>query len=421
MKNKKATQESIKEHNIGLILRNVKEKEQITRIKLSKETRLAKSTVSDLVNSLINQKVIFEDKKAESKIGKKPTILKFNKNYLSLVAVDIGIDNITVALVNSFGEITNKIKKKNYPRKNRNQILKNTFSAIDNLFKNSSISLERIYLFSIGTHGVVDPSSKTITHAPYLVNWNGIDLVKLFNKKYKKEIILENSVNLGAIGEQWRSLKDIDTLVYLDINHGIGAGIIINNKIVTGNRGTMGEISYLPILREYNISKLKENKFELGLFESQVDVCGIINKAKEKFIKLEKKSNLNFPKEINEINFATICNYYNDASDNFAKDIIKDLIDNDVIKVLAIGIASIISIIDTEVIVVNGDILKLGNKFMNKLKKETYAITPFKPKIVASKLKEDAHIEGAIKSGINHLNDLLYNHFLSLSKSSMRY
>jgi len=75
--------------------------------------------------------------------------------------------------------------------------------------------------------------------------------------------------------------KNINNLVYLDINHGIGAGIIINNKTVTGNRGTMGEISYLPILKKYNYKKLKENKFELGLFESQVDVSGIVNKAKE--------------------------------------------------------------------------------------------------------------------------------------------
>jgi len=412
MENKKATQESIKEHNIGLLLRNIKEKENITRIKLSKMTGLAKSTVSDLVNFLIGKKVISEGKKAQSKIGKKPTILKFNKNYLFTIAIDIGIENITVALANSFGEIIYKIKRKNYPNKDRNQILNNVFSVVDKILKNLDISPERIYLFSIGTHGVVDPKSKIVTHAPYLANWSGIDIVKIFNKKYKKEVIIENSVNLGAIGERWKNYKDINNLIYLDIDHGIGAGIIINNKIVTGDRGAMGEISYLPILKEYNYKKLKENKFELGLFESQVDVSGITNKVKDKFTKLKKNNKSNFPKKINEINFNIICDYYNDNSDNF----IKDLIDNDIIKISAIGIASIISIIDTEIIVINGDILKLGNKFINKLKKEIHNITPFEPKIVVSRLKEDAHIEGAIKNGINYLNNMLYNHFLLLSK-----
>lgn len=146
MKNKKATQESIKEHNIGLILRNIKEEKQITRIKLNKITGLAKSTVSDLVNFLIGKKVIFEGKKAESKIGKKPTMLKFNKNYFFFVAIDIGTENLVVTLANSFGETIYKIKEKNYPKKDRNQILNNIFSAVNKLLKKSDIGLKK-YIF----------------------------------------------------------------------------------------------------------------------------------------------------------------------------------------------------------------------------------------------------------------------------------
>lgn len=412
MENKKATQESIKEHNIGLVIKNIKEEEQITRIKLYKLTGLAKSTISDLVNFLIEKKVIFEDKKAESKIGKKPTTLKINKNYLFILGIDIGIDSITIALANFFGEIIYKIREKNYPNKDRKQILDCIFFAIDKFLKNSGISLKKIYLFSISTHGLVNPKSKIVTHAPYLANWSGIDLIKIFNEKYKKKIILENCKNLGAIAEQLKNYKNINNLVYVEINHGAGAGIIINNRLITGDSGTMGEISYLPVLKKYNYKKLKENKFELGLFESQVDVDGIISKVKEEFKKLEKNKKTIFFKNINEINFNTICDYYNDNSKNF----IKDLINNDIIKVLAIGISSIISIIDTEIIVINGDILKFGDKFIDNLRTKIYDITPFKPKIVTSKLKEDAHIEGAVINGINHLNDLLYNNFLSFLK-----
>ena len=225
-------------------------------------------------------------------------------------------------------------------------------------------------------------------------------------------MIPENSVNLGAIGEQWNSFKDINDLVYLDINHGVGAGIIIDNKIVTGKTGAMGEISYLPVLKQYDYKKLKENKLELGLFESQVDAIGIVNTVKEKFKEHDKSKKYGFFKNINEINFDAICKYYNNDSDNF----IKDLINNETIDTLAIGLASIISILDTELIIINGDILKLGNQFIEKLKTVIYNITPFKPKIVVSELKKDAHIIGAIKNGIDNLNNLLYNQFLSSFK-----
>ena len=95
---KKATQTSIKQHNIGLILRNIKGKESTTRIKLNAVTGLAKSTISDLVSFLIDKKVLSEGKKIASKIGKKPIILKFNNSLFYIAAVNIGIGFITVAI-----------------------------------------------------------------------------------------------------------------------------------------------------------------------------------------------------------------------------------------------------------------------------------------------------------------------------------
>ena len=115
----KATQKSIKERNIGLLLKFIREEKKISRIKLSKKTKLAKSTVSELTKYLIKRKVIFEDKKAESKMGKKPTLLKFNKDHLCYSAINIGIKDIDIAIVNSFGGIINKVKLADYPRKNR--------------------------------------------------------------------------------------------------------------------------------------------------------------------------------------------------------------------------------------------------------------------------------------------------------------
>ncbi|GAH55687.1 unnamed protein product, partial [marine sediment metagenome] len=103
--------------------------------------------------------------------------------------------------------------------------------------------------------------------------------------------------------------------------------------------------------------------------------------------------------------------YYNSPGDNP----VKKIIDNDIIKMLAIGIASVIAVIDTKIIIINGRIIELGDNFFNKFKKEIYDITPFKPDIVISKLKKDASITGEVKFGLNYMDDLLYNRFFSLS------
>ena len=406
MERKKATQESIQEYNLGLILRLIKENKNFSRAGLSIKTELSKSTISGLVDILINKKLITEGDKINSSRGKKPTTLHFNRTYCYIMAINIGINFFTVAITDLYGEMLYRMKKRNFPQKNKDEILDNLFNAIDEALNNSHINIKRIYLFSIGTHGIVNPETKKILFAPYLPKLKGTNLVDIFKEKYKKEVIFENSVNLGAVGEHWKNYSDINNLVYILIHYGTAAGIIIDGKLAIGTHGSMGEIAYLPILKKYNSKKIKENKLDLGLFESQVDIVGITNTVK---MRLENQKDFSAI-EIDKIDFDYICKHYNTPGENP----IKKIIDNDIIKILAMGIASVIAVIDTNIIIINGGIIELGDNFFNRFKKEIYDITPFNPDIVISKLKKDASIMGEIKFGLNFMDDLLYSRIFSL-------
>lgn len=406
---------SLKEHNIGLVLKKIIEEQDITRIKISKDTGLPKSTVSDLVNFLLKKKVVIETEKGKSQVGKKPIILKINENFKLILALDIGQVNLTSVIADLKGKILYRIEHKNYPRKNRKQILKSITDIIDAILASERDLLKRINHFSVGTHGVVDPNTNIITKAPYLKNWSGVNIVEVLNDRYKKKVILNNSNNLGAIGEQWKNFKKIKNLIYIDIENGIGAGIILNNSLVTGYKGTTGEISYLPILKELDINKLKENKFELGLFESQVDINGIIKTVKNYLpqVKIQKYSyDYKIRQDIKNLDFQKICDYYKESKPN----IIQEIIDSQIIRILSVGIASIISIIGLEMIIINGDILELGERFFENLKNEIFSITPFKCSIVQSKLRKEAHITGALKNGIDYINNLFYTNAFSIIK-----
>ncbi len=410
MERKKATQESIQEHNLGLILRLIKKNKNFSRAKISEKTGLSKSTISGLVDILINKKIITEGAKIESSRGKKPTILQFRRNYYYIMAINIGIKFITVAITDLYGDIIYRIKKRNLPVSSKEKILGNIFNIIEEALDNSGISIKKIYLLSIGTHGIVNPKTNKILFAPYLPKLQGINLVEIIKKKYKKEVIIDNAVNLGALGEHWKNQNSINNLVYLFIHYGISAGIIIDHKLIVGTNGSMGEIAYLPILKKYEFKKIKGNKREKGLFESQVDIIGITNTVRRELKKHKNSTGINLNKDIDKIDFDDICKSYNNLENN----LIKKIIDYDIIKMLAIGIASLIAVIDTEVIIVNGRIIELGSNFIDKLRDEIYDITPFKPKIVISALKEDASIIGEIKFGLNRIDDLIYNRFFSL-------
>ena len=407
----KASKQTIQEHNLGLIIKNVLEQGEITRSKISNRTGLAKSTISGLVNFLISKNILFEHKKAKSEIGKKPTLLKFNKDFYFFIIIIVDVEKITTCLTNISGEVLYTIHKKNYPRKNREQILKNIFSSIDMLLKETDPGLSKIYLFSIGTHGAVNHETNMISNAPYLKGWSGANLVDILKSKYKKDAIIEKDVNLSAVGEHWKNhYRRQKNIIFITIDHGVGAGIIINDKLVTGKKGRMGEIGYLPISTNRDFKDLKKNRVELGLFESAVNIDGIVERVKKEYERLYQNNESKNIVDKKIIDFEYICNSYQNQLDAP----IKDIIEKELIPTISIGVTSIISVIESDIIIISGEILELGDRFIKNLIKTIYAITPFRPEILVSKLKENASVEGAIKCGIDFLKNKLYKNIFSL-------
>ena len=84
------------------------------------------------------------------------------------------------------------------------------------------------------------------------------------------------------------------------------------------------------------------------------------------------------------------------------------------------GIASTIIILDPEIVVLNGEIVKLGEGFLDLLKKEIYDITPYKRKIVFSKLVDESGIYGAIINGLNSIEKSIFENdesFYSINRT----
>lgn len=190
------------------------------------------------------------------------------------------------------------------------------------------------------------------------------------------------------------------------MGHGVGSGIIIDNKIVIGKKGQMGEIGYIPVLK--NNSEIK-NSYNIEFFEKLVNINGTRRKISEQLSKDNniKKNNLLLKEKI--ISFKDVCKYYNKKSPN----IVKDIINRNIVDTISIGFASLISIIDTDIILLSGEVTKLGDNFIENIRKKTYGISPFNPKIEISRLGSNAPLEGAIKKGIDYLKNELYSNFLS--------
>jgi glucokinase len=99
---------------------------------------------------------------------------------------------------------------------------------------------------AIAAPGYLDPDEGVVISAPNIPGWKNLPICDLLREEFKVPIYLGNDANLAALGE-WKfgAGKGHKDLLYLTISTGIGGGIIIGNKLVTGVHGMAGELGHV--------------------------------------------------------------------------------------------------------------------------------------------------------------------------------
>src|SRR5262249_25900427 len=126
----------------------------------------------------------------------------------------------------------------------------------------------------ISSPGVVDQSSGRVTSLAYnVVPEGGFDPLEVIRERFDLPVLVENNVNLAAVGEKWFGLaRGVSTMVFVSIGAGIGMGTIIDDELVRGAHGAAGEIGYLPLVGDpFN----PRHRLHGGL-EDEIGAAGIV-------------------------------------------------------------------------------------------------------------------------------------------------
>ena len=384
---KKYNQKYIKARNKGRILRLLIEKGSMSRAAIAKELGIVRSTVSESVGELLEMSIVDEGKKITGNVGKRPTLINFNKNLLYFIAVVITPYGINLAVANLIGEIIVEDIIEYPDNFTAENILNSTVDRIKKILKKISVTIDNIAFISLGSPETFSKKTGKIRWAPYVKDWVGIDLKAFFEKEFNIDVILKDHVKLETLGEQWKSISKISNMIYLVITKGIGAGVVIDGKIREGYNGYLGEIAFLPVSENIKYTDLVNQEKNLGYFESRCDIIRIRNIVEPYVRKKGFDTNLE--------NFDNIAELYKKDPD------LKNLINKSIIRTMALGISTMIIIMDPQIVVINGEIVDFGQEFLELLKAEVYKFIPFKRKIVFSKLRKKSGLYGAIKNGID--------------------
>lgn len=223
----------------------------ITRPEIATTTRLSKPTVSAAVRRLEQSGLIHADGRRSGQRGRQPVAYSVSRQVGFVLGADIGGANVRVAAADLFGETICDLTNATTKDGNRAlglQLLEMTSEIIDRAAPRHG----RPLALAVSTPGVIDRLTGRVTSLAYNVAADGgFDPLEVIRDRLELPVLVENNVNLAAVGEKWFGLaRGVSTMVFIAVGAGIGMGVVIDDELVSGAHGAAGEICYLPHVKE---------------------------------------------------------------------------------------------------------------------------------------------------------------------------
>lgn len=306
------------------------------------------------------------------------------KNYC--FGIDIGGTTVKCGLFQVSGEVVDKWEIPTRTENNGANILPDVAASIAAKIQERKLDREEIAGVGVGVPGPVNEAGEI----PYAVNlhWGYVNLVKELGDLTGLPVKAGNDANVAALGEMWKGGgAGYQNVIMVTLGTGVGGGIIIGGKIVTGSNGAGGEIGHVHVEDAIEDACNCGNK---GCLEQVASATGIVRLAKEALAASDKASILREQEVTAKAVFDAV-----KAEDELAKEVAERFG-----KYLGKALAVFAGVVDPQVYVIGGGVSKAGTILLEYIQKyyQEYAFSACKNAAFAlAELGNDAGIYGAAK------------------------
>lgn len=237
-----ASSEVVRDINRRIVLNLIRTRQPISRADLARVSGLQRSTISLIVEQLIQENWVLEGPTGRLPRGRRPTFLRLNDERV-IIGVDIRPVQTTVALADANGKFISQEAMVTSP--DPKVALQALIECIHRVKR--SCRGKMIEGIGISLPGRFDQSSDRLVFAPNL-GWRDVDLRNPIVKETGLEVELENAANACVLAAVWFDrMEKGRNLVVVTVSEGIGTGILANGQLVRGLNGMAGEFGHVPL------------------------------------------------------------------------------------------------------------------------------------------------------------------------------
>lgn len=366
---------------------------------MSKEFNLSAPKVANLINDLISEGLVKDYGKVGSTGGRRPNIYGLVPESGFFLGVDVKQNHINIGLTNLQKKLIRITEYQSYQLSNNPESLKELCKLIRSFIKESNVPKDKILGLGLNLSGRINYSTG---YSYSFFHFNEEPLSKTMEAELGIKTFLENDSRAMAYGEFNSGVVSGEkNVVFLNLDYGLGMGIMINGQPYYGKSGFAGEFGHIPVFNNEIICHCGKK----GCLETEASGWALTRMFQEKV----KEGS------------STVISRQNISTDNIRlEDIIEAAKNDDVLAIeliagigekLGRGIALLINIFNPELVILGGSLATTGEYIRLPIKsainKYSLSLVNSDTQLKVSKLGEKAGVIGACLLVRNRLLDLV--------------
>jgi predicted NBD/HSP70 family sugar kinase len=336
--------QKMKKKNMLSIFHAIREHGPVSRIEVGRILDLSNTTSIELTKELLSQKLIVENGTGDSTGGRRPVLLEINWNYRNIIGVIMSANEISCGIYNLQLKKIRMLKYKlNLSKK---ELISAVYHCVVKILNDSGVDHGMIAGMTIGVAGIVDTVKGNIISSTHFHSKETISVSNQFKNLFTFPVYLENYGHLLALTEKKAFFPNAESLVFIQVDEGIGGGITKDNAVFQGAFGYAGEIGHI------SIDPRGPDCFcgNRGCAETMGSIPAFLEKAAMR-LRSGEKSLINDFSHAGGLDINAIARAFH-KKDKLAEELVNEEAD-----VLYQIINSIILTYDPEIIVLSGDIV----------------------------------------------------------------
>lgn len=350
-----------------------------TQAELARVTGLAPATVSNIIRDLAAAGLVA----TEPGSGRRGTVVRLAPGAGLVAGVDFGHSHVAVAIGDVTGHLVAEVRQRLSPTHSHTEGLTLATTLLDELL--AAEGLDRSALRTVATGLPAPINQRVVAAAAILPGWVGVDALAACEEAFGVPVTVENDANLGALAEHRLGVaRGEDSSFFVKISSGVGAGIVIDNRLFHGSGGAAGEVGHLTLDERGPVCRCGSR----GCLEAYASVGSVLAMMAD------------------QLPGATLDDVVAAAR---AGNVSAQRSLEDAGRHIGWGLASVVNLLNPGVLVVGGDMARAGDLLLESVRRElrrhvldAVAATP----VELSELGERASLVGAVLLAAE-LTDLL--------------